>query len=268
MNFKNSLISFLFLCVIFFLKAENDSLNINKDIENLHFEKKTRPVLFEYTSTGCPGCGSWGKPTFYNLIKAHEGQITPLAIHIKYNDAMITPYSTDLGNNRHGMYFTPQIWVNDSNAVVILEGRIHPSSSHKATQMIKTAIQQNQPAVAANAQHKNNKIIVNFGVNFFDLPTDGEYSLACYLNENDIENFQVGYANNPAKHHHVIRDAAIGTYGFPFTKKQLENKIFTVAHEFETTSLSQLKNAYVTVVLWKKINDRYLVLNSNTTQIH
>jgi thioredoxin-related protein len=32
--------------------------------KTLEYNKSLKPLIFEFTSTGCPGCGSWGKPTF------------------------------------------------------------------------------------------------------------------------------------------------------------------------------------------------------------
>ena len=43
-------------------------------------------ILLEFTSTGCPGCGSWGKPTFYSLADQNKDKVIPMAAHIKYGD--------------------------------------------------------------------------------------------------------------------------------------------------------------------------------------
>ena len=81
-------------------------------------QSRNKPVFFDYTSTGCPGCGSWGAPTFENLSEEYQDKIVPIAVHIKYGDPMITSISTDIAANRDGQRYTPQLWVNSKNAMV------------------------------------------------------------------------------------------------------------------------------------------------------
>ena len=85
----------------------DDNTNDPGDKIALTFVKKTRPVFLEVTSTGCPGCGSWGKPTFKKVVNDFGSDITPLAVHIKYGDPFITTESQAIADNRHGSRYTP-----------------------------------------------------------------------------------------------------------------------------------------------------------------
>ena len=240
---------------------ENQANSNNPAVENLVYLKKTRPILFEFTSTGCFGCGQWGKPTFASLIEGNT-DIIPLAVHIKYGDPMITEFSTQLGQNRHGSLFTPQLWVNDSNAVVLQGNGIQGQQSiERANYLIETSKPNITPTLAANFKIVDNKVEVNFGTQFIDFQEDGEYFIACYLTEDKISFQQSGYSSNPAQHNHVIRDAANGTYGYSFTKADLMKNKKEWSHTFELLPNFNVENLYSTIIVWKKVNNRYQALN-------
>ncbi|MEX1131691.1 MAG: Omp28-related outer membrane protein [Flavobacteriales bacterium] len=229
----------------------------------LDFQPMTRPLLQEYTSTGCPGCGSWGKPTFMELAAKHGNAITALSLHIKYRDPMITVESEALGDNRFGALFTPQIWVDGENAVLISNGGIDPGSAKHASQLIERQRAQQQPMVAAKASAKDRTLEVSYGASFQHLTPEGEYALACYLVENGIVYKQAGHAANPATHHHVLRASAEGTFGTPFTKAQLDaDARLLKRHVFALTAEQRPENVHAVVVLWQRSNGRWLALNS------
>jgi len=263
-------LSLFFLLVILFSAtscqkeetSENPSNQNNPPMENnLEYTKKTNPILFEYTSTGCFGCGQWGKPTFKNLIE-NNPDIIPLAVHIKYGDPMITEFSTQIGQNRYGTIFTPQLWVNDSNAVVLEGNGINSQLSiARANQLIENTKQKSAPALAASNQIVDNKFEVSFGTQFIDFEGNGEYFIGCYLTEDKISHQQSGYSGNPAQHNHVIRDAANGTYGFSFTKAKLTNNKKEWKHTFEIKSNYNIENLYSTILIWEKVNNRFRPLN-------
>ncbi len=241
-------------------QTQNDPNNEPQQ-QQLTYKKKTAPVFMEYTSTGCPGCGSWGKPTFASISATHSDDITPLAVHIKYGDPMITDESTAIGNNRHGQRYTPQLWVDDENAVVLVGGGISGSSSiQKANDLITANAQVVQPALAANISKENGKLEVTYGVKFIDIEPNGEYGLSCFLTEDGIKHQQSSSASNPATHNHVIRASADGAFGAQFTGSDLMDKEKSWSHSFDISSFAEA-NTYVTLVLWKKEGSRYVPIN-------
>ncbi len=236
----------------------------NGSLTPLTYSKKTNAVMFEITSTGCPGCGSWGKPTFASLISSNMNNVVPIAVHIKYGDPMITAESQAIGDNRYGQRYTPQIWVGDENAVVLTGGGIDGSASiQKANELIATDATTEQPALAADVKKDGSKINVTYGVKFIDVVADGEYGLSCYLMENGIVYQQTSYAANPATHNHVIRTSAAGAFGESFTSADLTDNEKSWAHTFDISSYNA-DNVYIAVVLWKKDGTRYQVVNATT----
>ncbi len=227
----------------------------------LTYNKATMPVMLEFTSTGCPGCGSWGKPTFARVAADYTDKITPLAIHIKYGDPMITDESNAIGANRYCNFYTPQIWVADSNAVILNGGSISGNSEMNMRRMLDISLQQTQPTLAAKVTREDGKLVVTYGVKFIDIMPAGVYALACYLTEDGIKAQQTSSATNPATHNHVLRASASGAFGTSFTSADLTDSEKSWAHTFSLDSKYNADNVYITLVLWKKEGTRYSAVN-------
>jgi thioredoxin-related protein len=238
---------------------EDEELIFNIPI--LNFTSKPKPIVFEYTSTGCPGCGSWGKPTFNNVVNQYQDEIVPVAVHIKYGDPMITETSNDVGANRHGQFYTPQIWVNDSNGVVINNNMIMGQASVDRINHLIGYYKAKTPDLFLDIQTeaKSSKLGVRYGIKSNLISGDDLY-LSCYLMESKIEAQQSSYANNPAIHNHVIRKSDEMTFGRLLSLNSGNDN----TQEFETTFDLQNETAEysVTIILWKKDGNRYVPLGA------
>lgn len=241
--------------------STNNGNNDNPTKAKLSFTNKTAPVLLEMTSTGCPGCGGWGKPTFAKLVQSYQADVTPVAVHIKYGDPMITTESTAIWDNIEGSRYTPMIFVQNDNAVVLNGGSISAESEQNARNLIDAALTKAQPALAANIVKKDGSWDVTYGVKFDAAAAEGEYSLACYITEDGIVYHQTSYANNPATHNHVIRTSADGAFGAGFTAADLQDNEQARVKRIKIDDAYNKDKLYVTLVLWKKVNGRYEVVN-------
>lgn len=245
--------------------APAEPINNPTPVDNtteLQYNKKTSPVLLEYTSVYCGGCGSWGKPTFKEFVEQNKADVTPLAIHIKYGDPFITDISNGIGDNRYGQYYTPQIWVADSNAVTLSGGGIiSDRSKQNAARILAASKAMVQPSLSAKMQKEGNELKVDFGVKFIDVTADGEYALGCYLTEDGLEHYQVQYKDTVAIHDHVIRASNEGVFGKPFTEADLDSdKELKLSHTFDISNYVA-DNTYITLVIWKKTGNRYMPVN-------
>ena len=252
-------LSILAILTFAFVACEKNLEVDKKQTSPLQYDKNLSPVLFEITSTGCPGCGGWGKPTFESIVKENEGTIVPLAIHVKYSDPMITDISNAIEKNIYGSRYTPQIWVNDTNGVILVGNGISGEGSIKR---INDLLNRSKSSsfnikIDGNLFRNGNEMTVKYGMKQTEVKSDSLY-LACYLLENDLVFSQNGYASNPAKHNFVIRAANEGNFGFNIT--QMHNAGET--KEYETSF--QLKNAtgnyHVALVVWKKSKERFSCL--------
>jgi hypothetical protein len=245
-------------------KVETEDKKVEETIEDeeekleapqLNFQNAVKPIVFEYTSTGCPGCGSWGKPTFNAILEQNKNDVEAIAIHIKYGDPMITTHSTEIGANRHGQFYTPQIWVNDSNGVVLNGGSINGMASVERLNSLIAFHKQNPSDILTDISFDKGteKVAVRYGAKANE--AKNKYTISCYLIENDVVAQQSSHANNPAKHSFVLREASNGTFGNDLALTS--NNGFS--SEFETEF--ELKNPQgkykLTVVVWEKVGNRH-----------
>ena len=117
-----------------------------------------------------------------------------------------------------------------------------------------------QAAVAAAFKKEGGKLKVTYGVKFLDVPTDGEYTLACYLTEDGISYNQASSASNPTTHNQVLRASASGAFGKAFTASDLMDNEMSWQYSFDISNFSEA-NTYVTVILWKKEGNRFMPIN-------
>ena len=172
---------------LFFSCAKDQSTPIVEEVDSiiLTYQERAKPLVFEITSTGCPGCGSWGKPVFSQLSSQYGNQIIPVAVHIKYGDPYITNVSENIAANRYGAFYTPQIWVNDTNGVVISAGggSIQTESSIKRmNDLIGRRLLENTPYLSGTVYEEHDNLIkFKVGVNFNGFePGPHSYSLSTY----------------------------------------------------------------------------------------
>jgi len=217
-------------------------------------------ILMEFTSTGCPGCGSWGKPTFYSLADQNKNEVIPMAAHIKYGDPMISGVSEFFASNRTGSKYTPQIWVNDETIMVLESGRINSNASiSKAGDLIKNMSTTNSVGLGSIMEIQDGKAYIKYGVSLKANVEAGDYWVNSYLLEDGIVAKQASYANNPATHNYVIRQAANGAWGNQITKKMGE----AFEASWEHTFTEDIKEGqYLVNIIWKKTGNTYIPVNA------
>ena len=261
MKIKVFSLALLFVSLSFCDKK--DSAIDNKPLPNepvdFSFSQPVKPVLFEYTSTGCPGCGSWGKPTFNSLAQEFNNQIVPVAVHIKYNDPMITSTSNALAANRYGQNYTPQLWVNDTNGVV-LSGNINAQASlERLQQLIESNKNHPSHLLDAKVSLSNNTFYLKAGVKAQGSVDD--FYISVYLSENGVVHQQAGYASNPATHNYVIRSDVQGPFGVQLLESDFKNGVYVFDTEIEVPNQVKSENAFLTLILWQKIQERFVAVN-------
>ena len=247
-------------------ETSNDTLTSVPDFELTETKK---PVFFDYTSTGCPGCGSWGAPTFEQIAKEQGESIVPIAVHIKYGDPMITDVSNAIAENRNGQRYTPQLWVNNTNGMVLNGGSINTTGTiNKITADLET-IKTEAPEMAIGVGSIVNGDI--FKVRYKSkvlADITGEYYLAIYLMEDGILYRQSSAATNPFEHNYVIRKSNGGGFGTQISQNELtKNTTITGTVEFEIDPNWDKEKLSVSAIIWKKEGTNYYVINANSDNL-
>lgn len=242
----------------------------NKAAPEITLVKETKPVLFDYTSTGCPGCGSWGAPTFENIAENQKRNIVPIAVHIKYGDPMITNESNDLADNRIGQRFTPQLFVNGSNGVVLTGGRIDGAGSlTKIDSELSTIRNSNTEISVGISSVVNEKVIsLRYALKAYE-DLEGEYSISVYVMEDHLFYKQSSGAANPFEHNYVIRASQGGAFGMVLDSETLtKNSETEETFDIAIADNWNRDNLHATVVVWKKVGNNYEVVNANNNKVY
>jgi len=240
--------------------------NDNNDISlNLKINEDQNATLFFYTSTGCPGCGSWGGPTFKNLINNYATDVTPIAIHIKYNDPYISSVSQDIANNRTGSYYTPQLHIENTNIVVLNGGSIDGNASVQQANDSINGISSNTPIASSGSiyQVNDDKLTIKYGTQFHTAAT-GEFYVAAYIIEDGLVYAQSG-ANTSYVHNNVIRASVNGNSFGSLIKNGdiVADELFENQTSFPINQTWNLDNIKITTVIWEKVGNNYQVINSS-----
>ena len=249
--------------------AINNS-GVSNDVNlNLSITQDQNATMFFYTSTGCPGCGSWGAPTFKNLIYTQNPNVTPIAVHIKYNDPYITETSEAIANNRTGQFYTPQIHVGNKNIVILETGAINGNASVQQAKDSVSSTSSKAPLASCGSiyQVNNSTLTVKYGVEFHQQIT-GELYVAAYILEDGIISSQAGISLL-AEHNDVIRLSADGNHFGSLIK----NGTINVGENYENQvtipidSKWNVSNLKIATVLWEKVGGEYIVSNSSVFKL-
>lgn len=230
---------------------------------------EVKPVFFDYTSTGCPGCGSWGAPTFESISDERGSDIVPIAVHIKYGDPMITEVSNAIASNRTGQYFTPQLWVNNTNSTLISGGRINGTGS---VSKIKSEIDnfkssEKKVNVGVSSIVNESEFVVRYKTQAIQ-DLDGEYYVGIYLMENGITAKQSSSPTDPTIHNHVIRACQNGAFGSIIPTEGLSKGGEIEDHyTFKIDSSWNSENLYATIIVWNKEGNNYFVVNADNNNL-
>lgn len=247
-----------------------DETSMKMEAPQVVLSKETKPVLFDYTSTGCPGCGSWGAPTFERIAAELKDNIVPVAVHIKYGDPMITDISEAIAANRTGQRFTPQLFVNGNNGVVLNGGRIDGTQSLTKIQndLKSVADSETEIAVGVSSVINENVITLRYATQAYT-ELAGEYSLAVYVMEDELLYRQSNGATDPFEHNYVIRAANNGAFGTAISDESLRaNATNEGTMDIELSEDWNTENLHATVIIWKKEGNNYVVVNANNNKIH
>lgn len=231
--------------------------------QSFAFDHPSTPVFFDYTSTGCPSCGRWGRPNSEAILALHGDKVNHVAVHIRFNDPMESPLTTTLGQNRPGRKFTPQFWVNAQQATYLNEEGYLDSTKtfdNAAAYIMNAYDTPDVPALDGVVSRSNGKIMVDYGVRFYeDTNMNASYFIGCYLMQDGVMAPQKGANPGNVAHNSVLTASTEGVYGKAIPMSSVGVKTFS--DELDASTVSGDKS-YVLLILWKKNGVQYDAVNS------
>lgn len=229
---------------------------------DLLFDKAVTPLLLDYTSTGCPGCGSWGKPNSKAIMEMYGDKLNHMEVHIRFEDPMENELTNTLSENRPGRRFTPQFWVNNKQATLLTkEGYLDSTMTFNNVSALVGQWYQNVnvPAIDAEVLKKDNTIEVVYGARFYsETLKDQDYYLACYLVRDGVMYAQKGQNGKVIAHRNVLTKSA-DTNAFGQRIDPNENQDAILSASFEKPDENK---AAIMIVLWHKNGMTYEAINS------
>jgi hypothetical protein len=265
---KNALIIPLAVAVMFMSCKKDESKEVDvieEEVVELSYDSIQNAIIQDFTSTGCPGCGSWGVPTFEQFIK-NNPTVVPVSVHIKYNDPMITQESNDLGNNRVGRKWTPQLAIGNEQCVLLTNSNSIDGQGSVAKMNAEFAsLTSMAPVVAADAKYKieEGKVTVNYGSKSLENLT-GEYFISTLLMEDSIV-YKQSNASQNFVHNYVIRESVDNVFGTAIPAAKLnKGEIHELEATFEVDNSWRESKLYVIVLVWKKNGGIYEFINAST----
>ncbi|MDG2454375.1 MAG: hypothetical protein P8N47_01075 [Bacteroidia bacterium] len=112
---SNSIFAIFSIAIFFFGGCKEKVVDVNNDSVELQVDRRYRPLLHHFGSTGCGGCGRWGIPLVNRLGDRMGDSIIPLITHFKYNDPFITASSQRLEETILNARYSPQVWINNKD---------------------------------------------------------------------------------------------------------------------------------------------------------
>lgn len=243
----------------------NETITEKKEPPQILLDNQTKPVLFKYTSTGCPGCGSWGAPTFEKIAQENKQTSVPIAVHIKYGDPMITTISQEIADNRSGQRYTPQLFVNTKNAMELNGGRINGAKTIATVDSLFEFERQSETPIAVGVSSVINDTMIRIRYKTEALKNlEGEYKIAVYVMENKLLYQQSNATFNPYEHNYVIRTGLNGAFGIDIEKQFLvDGAVQEQIIDIKLDEKWKTQNLSATVIVWEKEGDFYKVINAN-----
>lgn len=230
--------------------------------EDIQVPQKQMPLVSKISASWCPYCGTWGWDFMEALMEDNAASGNVVSLH--YSGNYRSQEAAEMTSN-FGAFGQPQFFLNS--------GLINVSSStvNTARQDVKTnvnSLSAQSPEVQTGflAGPADGQLNIVTKTRFFQ-NVSGEYYLGLYLMQKSFIGPQAGRSEN-SLHKNVLRYSVSGTtFGeLIATGNITAGKEVIIQHAIPLTELSyDQDNIRLLSIIWKKVENKYVVVNSNTT---
>lgn len=215
-----------------------------------------RTLLTKKTATWCPYCGTWGWTLMKNIITDNDDKALIVGAH--FSGDLMTDASTELVSIFGGAY-QPVFYANTTN-LNVNSGNIASKRTEIKNIVDNTYAQ--MPVVNAGLEVNDlgDKLSIDVKTEFFQSAT-GDYNVAIWVLENDVENYQASQGPN-AKHPYVLRTTVNGVTGDQFSTGAVSAGTTSEWNfEFEPDASWDMDNLSFAAVIWKDNGGSYEFVN-------
>lgn len=239
-----------------------EDLELQRKLETV--PKKAQVLHIKSSGTKCPPCGGWGWTANEEIIKKADGHIIPMTIHGGWHSfaGSFTNEESDEFDREFGSRSFPSFFAPSGENGTFEDQKEGAQTTADIVNKVLTVIddytagEQNPVAnVALKYEISNNEIKVDTRTRFFE-ETEGEYYIAVYITESDVQAQQSGHPDGNPFHKFVLRTATDdhATFGVPLNQGESikADQLFEMSHSAEFPEGAWDKNnIHVSATIWK-----------------
>lgn len=224
-------------------------------------QQEQRSLVTKVTATWCPNCGNWGWTLMEGLMEDNGDKALMIGAH--FSGTLESPEAIAWGQN-FNIGGQPVFLVNNTN--VGANSSNHVAKRTEISDMV-TANLAESPVANAGVEislSPDNELIINTKTRFFQA-TEGDYYLAVYILEDEVEANQSGNISDNI-HPRVLRQSVNGDFGESIASGSIAADMemdgtYTMAMN-ENWNIDHLR---VTAIIWQKDGDTYNFVNGDDT---
>ncbi len=220
-----------------------------------------KTLLTKIAASWCGPCGTWGWSMWSDVIEDNNEKAVLMAVHHAGN--LVSSTSSALADNLD-ILGQPRFYVNNEDQNVNASG-----AATKRTQIQETVdnnfIMSPIAGVGLDVSLNGTELYINTKTKFFQA-VDGEYRVGIYIVEDAVISFQASIGDN-ASHKRLLR-TAVGEHFGQEVVNGAANTNDEFDHQFTIAVDPQwdLNNVEFVAVVWKRDNQDFLFVNTNSTQ--
>lgn len=224
---------------------------------------KQQTLLTKIAATWCVNCGTWGWDTYEGMIEENPEDAIFITAH--YNGDLHTKTAESFSKNFKSIG-QPQFFLNNENT-----GLHEGNRANKRNEIIevvkKNATQVPIANTGINYQLDNQALTAQVKTKFFQ-NTSGDYSVALYILEDGVSNFQAG-KEEVVEHKKVLRETlSEEDFGLTIGSQQIGNGAeYTRSFSIVIPDDWNKERLSLVALIWKKEGDQFYFVNGSTTNI-
>ena len=217
------------------------------------------------TATWCTPCGEWGIES--TAIMVDENLDKAVFIELHNSDLLSNPFNDEILENYPLTLYTPAWYVNGVDRTFHEDLGQIPTYTENNVQNDVDSTYDVPPLANTNFTFSisGDMLTVNTETKFFQ-NGDGEYYLAIYVVEDDVDEEQDGAAAS-YRHDFTLRSGmtSTNTYGEMINDAPVTSGTeFTDTYTLELDAEWQQPKIWLAAVIWEKIGDAYSYINAYT----
>ncbi len=232
-------------------EKETENPPQKEESQVLMIDRVYRPLAHHFSSTGCGPCGRFGIPLISQVADEMGDSIVPLITHFKYNDPFITESSKAIEQALLFQWYSPQIWVNNTNITLEILNDGIPAAVKETKELLRTEMSKSAEAFVGLSAKLNASD--RFDIEWIienNMDDSASYYVEVYAMEDGIVASQAGADPFVSTHYKVNRGGHYGDMGLRVDLGAKASEKFEI--EFVPCWVCEAEKQYFNIIVWKE----------------